>query len=365
MTGLRTRTPSGQVAWPLILLEGEEKSGKSCAAYSLSADERVGRTFVVEFGEGIADEYAALGPYEIVEHNGTYADLLAQVEAACAEPTEPGKPNVVVIDQMSELWDLLNAWAEDRARNSKASKKKLADDPDATIDIPPHLHNDKRDRWYQVINVMRRSPVIGVLVCRGQEVTKFKDGQPVAGQTDYSVHGHKGTAFAVKAHVRMSKPHTATLMAVAALGADLPAKGRRLAGPNPLGELVFDVLGCGAESVARPHVQGSLGIPVPDAMKRLLDLIERQGSDDPKAAARALWDTHIPKGTTEVSAEQLTQLLDIAAEPAATDGEGSSSPTPAEGELGPEHGPGSPSGAYSQQQAEAKRIADEAPEVTP
>lgn len=314
MSWLRTRTPSGQVAWPLILLEGDEKAGKSYAAYSLSADERVGRTFVFEFGEGIADEYAQLGPYEIVDHNGTYADLLGQVEAACEEPTEPGKPNVVVIDQMTELWDLLNSWAEHRARGTKTAQRKLKDDPDAEIDITPNLHNDKADRWYRVLNTLRRSDVVGVLVCRGKEVTKFKNGQPVAGETDYSIQGHKGTPFAVKAHVRMTKPHTATLIGVNSLNVDLPTKGRRLSDSNPLGELVFDILGCGADSVARPVTRGSLGIPVTEAQNKLLELVARHKAPDPKVTARAIWDEFIPKGVTEVPPDQLAHVLDVAAD---------------------------------------------------
>lgn len=363
MTGLRTRRPTGQVAWPLILLEGDEKAGKSYAAYSLSADERVGRTFVVEFGEGIADEYKALGPYEIVEHNGTYPDVLAQVKAACAEPTEPGKPNVVVIDQMTEMWDLLNSWAEHRARGTKSAKQKLKGDPDATIEIPPFLHNEKRDRWYKVLNTMRHTPVIGVLVCRGQEVTKFENGQPVAGQTDYSIHGHKGTPFAVKAHVRMTKPHRATLLAVAALEADLPAGGRVLADANPLAELVFDVLGCGADSVARPITHGSLGIPVPDAMKRLLELIKRQGLDDEaaKPVARGLWNRHVPSGTEELSPAQLAVILDAAAElPAEVAGEGS-----APSATGTAPSPDDEPGALTEFEQQAEAIAAAAPEVTP
>lgn len=322
MSGLRTRKPTGQVAWPVILLEGEEKTGKSYAAYSLSADPRVGRTFVFEFGEGIADEYGTLGPYEIVQHNGTYADLYDQLKAACAEPVEAGKTNVVVIDQMTELWDLLNRWAEHRARSSKSAAKKLKADPNAEIEVTANLHNDKADRWYRVVNLLRHNPLVGVLVCRGKEVTKFHNGQPVSGETDYTIQGHKGTPFAAKAHVRMSKPHTATLLGVASLNVDVPTNGLRLPDDNPLGHLVFDILGCGPDSVARTVVQGSLGIPVPEAMKKVLDVVTRQGATDPKATARALWDAHIPGGTSEVSPDQLVALLDLAAEvPPASDEE--------------------------------------------
>src|SRR5690606_13461595 len=77
---LRTRKPTGQVAYPTIVIEGAEKVGKTYAALALSSSEKVGRTFVFDMGEGSADEYAALGPYEVVDHEGTFTDLLAQIK---------------------------------------------------------------------------------------------------------------------------------------------------------------------------------------------------------------------------------------------------------------------------------------------
>ena len=41
---LRTRKPTGAVPWPCVLLEGEEKAGKTWALAELSGSERVGQT---------------------------------------------------------------------------------------------------------------------------------------------------------------------------------------------------------------------------------------------------------------------------------------------------------------------------------
>ena len=42
MAGLKTRKPTGRVPWPCILLEGEEKSGKSWALAQFSTSDRIG-----------------------------------------------------------------------------------------------------------------------------------------------------------------------------------------------------------------------------------------------------------------------------------------------------------------------------------
>jgi len=71
---LKTRKPTGLSAWPMILVDGIPKAGKSCMSYELSASDKVGRTFVFAIGERSVDEYQSLGPYEIVDlTDGTWA----------------------------------------------------------------------------------------------------------------------------------------------------------------------------------------------------------------------------------------------------------------------------------------------------
>jgi len=72
---IKSRKPTGVVPYPVILLEGPEKAGKTWAALLLSRSERVGQTYVLDLGEGSADEYGAIPGvrYEVLEHDGTYA----------------------------------------------------------------------------------------------------------------------------------------------------------------------------------------------------------------------------------------------------------------------------------------------------
>lgn len=307
MTELRTRKPTGQVAWPLILVEGEEKAGKSVAAYKLSASGQVGRTFVFDMGEGTADEYAELGPYEVVEHNGTYSDLLEQMRAACAIPADPDRPNVIILDDGTALWDLLKDWTSIRARRSKVGQKKLREDPDAEIDPTMNLWTDAKDRWHRILNLLRAWPGIAVIIARGKEVSKVAGGAPVAGETEWKVEAEKNLAFAVSAWVRMTRPHTATLIGVRSLHVDVPRNGLKLPDENPLDHLVFEVLGAGGAFGTSSRVVPSIGIDRGTAKTHLLELLKDAGveGEEAKTLAREVWPASDP---AEITDEQWQEI---------------------------------------------------------
>ena len=86
---LQTRKPTGIPSWPIVLLTGVEKSGKTYAAAAASASEMVGRTLWLGIGEDDPDEYGAIPGtrFEIVVHDGTYRSILAaQIgRASCRE----------------------------------------------------------------------------------------------------------------------------------------------------------------------------------------------------------------------------------------------------------------------------------------
>lgn len=71
---LKTRQPTGKPSWPILLLAGREKAGKSWAAVAASASDLIGRTLYIGIGEDDPDEYALIpgASFEIVEHDGTY-----------------------------------------------------------------------------------------------------------------------------------------------------------------------------------------------------------------------------------------------------------------------------------------------------
>ena len=318
---LRTRKPTGQVAYPLLLVEGGEKTGKTYASLALSADPRIGRAFLFDFGEGSGDEYAPIGDYEIVEHDGTYRDFIGQLEAACAIPATDGKPNLIVIDSITGLWDALKVWTEGRARRSNRGKRLLAQDPDAEIDISMNLWTDANGRWGRMMHTLRGWPGVAVLIARGRETAKVgSDGRPVTGETDYRVDAQKDTPYNVTAQVRMSAPHTATLVAARSLTVDVPPKGLRLPDEGPLGHLVFDLLGAGGEWAVAPGTQAQFGRTVRDAKVQLVELLG--GSKEAAAAIWAAGPCADAAGTDEVSDADWQALEAAAKEALAGEAEG-------------------------------------------
>ncbi|MEU8271585.1 AAA family ATPase [Sphaerisporangium sp. NPDC049002] len=274
MTPLRTRKPTGAVPWPLILLEGGEKAGKSRAAAELSASERVGQTYWLDLNEAAADEYGAIPGvrYLVVEHDGTWADILSSVTAVRDEArraADAGEPPVVlVIDSMTAEWDLLKDWAGNRAKGSRSNQERLRKDPNAEVSVPMNLWNDATARHRRLMTMFMTFPGIVVMTARGKEVAALDaSGRPVEGSKDYKVEGHKNLAFDASVWVRMSREHPPMVVGARSVHAGLrPGVDK----PQPIHDfslerLVFDLLKCDpAKSRAREMTAMQAGDEPPD-----------------------------------------------------------------------------------------------------
>ncbi|MCK9894731.1 hypothetical protein [Frankia sp. AgB32] len=202
---LQTRKPTGRVSYPLVLVEGGEKSGKTTAAVILSSSGKVGRTLWFDLGEGSADEYGSWpgARYEVVEHDGTYASILGQVRAAKAEArraADAGElPTVLVMDTGSDLWGGLADWAANRARGRRKAG------PDDEVVVSMDLWNDAKARYRRVMTELLMFPGIVVMIARGGEVAAVEGGRPVEGKKDYKVEGHKSLAYDATVWLRMDR----------------------------------------------------------------------------------------------------------------------------------------------------------------
>lgn len=250
---LKTRTPTGKVPWPVILLEGAEKAGKSYAAALLSASDKVGQTYWVDLGEGAADEYGAIpgARYLVVEHDGSWTSLISSVEEVralaqkAATASEP--PVVLVVDSMTAEWDLLKDWAADRAKGSNANKAKLRADPNAEVSVTMNLWNDATARHRRLMTLLLTFPGIVVLTARGKEVASLnEDGRPIEGSKTYKVEGHKTLGSDATVWVRMSREHAPMVVGARSVHAGVrPGRDEPKPAPNFSVEwLVFDVLRC-------------------------------------------------------------------------------------------------------------------------
>ncbi|MFI6266128.1 hypothetical protein [Micromonospora sp. NPDC051006] len=258
MTALKTRKPTGRVPWPLILIEGGEKSGKSWACAQFSTSPRIGQMYWIDLGEGAADEYGAIpgANYLVVEHDGTWAQIQGAVDAVKAEAaraaaaSEP--PVVLVIDSMTAEWDLLKDWASDKARqryNAKARKYKraeLAADEEPTISMD--LWNEAGARHRKLMTTLMTFPGIVLLTARGKEVAALDDaGKPIERQRDYKVEGHKTLGFDVSCWIRLDRAKPGTVVGVRSVHVGIrpgydPAI--ELARDWSIENIVFDTLRC-------------------------------------------------------------------------------------------------------------------------
>jgi hypothetical protein len=182
VTKLRTRRPTGKPSWPLILLAGEAKTGKTFAAAQFSGDPRIGRTLWMDLGEGCADEYGSVpgADYEIVEHDGTWIDIVEQAaavkEVAQAEQDAGNPPVLFVLDSMTAEWAMLTSWTNDRAKRSKNNRKLLAENPDAEIDVSSNYWNDANSRHNRLMNILKTFPGIVVMTSLETEKTQIGPG---------------------------------------------------------------------------------------------------------------------------------------------------------------------------------------------
>jgi AAA domain len=195
---LKTRKPTGVVPWPLLLIEGEEKAGKTWACAEFTASPKVGRCFWIDLGEGAADEYGAIpgASYEVVEHDGSFAGLYANVaeihKLAAQALAKNEKPVVLVIDTMTSEWDLLKDWAADRAKSTRSNRQRLERDPNAEVVITGNLWNDANARHRRLMNLLKTFPGIVLMTAHGKQVAVIgPDGQPVEGKKTHKVEAQK------------------------------------------------------------------------------------------------------------------------------------------------------------------------------
>lgn len=251
---LTTRPPTGAVPWPLILIEGGEKSGKSYACAVLSASPKVGRTVWLDLNEGAADEYGAIpgARYEVIEHDGTWPSILGQVEAAKAEAAKAAeageKPLVLVIDSMTAEWDLLKAWTEGRARKTEGNRRKLEKDPNAEIPISMNFWNDANARHRKLMTILMTFPGVVVMTARGKDVAALDEkGKPIEGTKEYRVEGNKNLAFDASCWVRMYRDKPAIVVGARSVHTGIrPGKDEPQAlDPDwTLEALIFEALKC-------------------------------------------------------------------------------------------------------------------------
>jgi hypothetical protein len=196
---LNTRKPTGKPSWPILLLAGREKAGKTWAAITASVSPLVGRTLYIGVGEDDPDEYALIpgAEFEIVVHDGTYPGILNAVRAAVNEPAGD-QATLIILDSGTRLWNLIGdnmqAVANTRARGRKTAS--------GDYTISTDLWNVAAGQWQDIMDALRlhQGPVI--ITARLDPVTVMENGQPTTAK-EWKVQAHKSLPFDATAIIEM------------------------------------------------------------------------------------------------------------------------------------------------------------------
>ncbi|MEU3200917.1 hypothetical protein [Streptomyces sp. NPDC006996] len=207
----KSRRPTGLPNPPMIVLCGPEKCGKSHEAARGTGSDLIGIAFWIEIGgsEGTADYYGRVpgANYEIVPHDGSYQDILDAIRWAVHQPQRvAGKPNMIVIDNGSNLWDMISdeqaLFARRRAVNKAQEGRRRAPSLDDPVVVDPDLWNRAKDRWGEILWMLRRHAGPVVMIARQEVVTAFENDKPTR-NTTRKIKAEKNLPAAVDAIVEM------------------------------------------------------------------------------------------------------------------------------------------------------------------
>lgn len=271
---IKTRKPTGKAPWPMILLAGVEKAGKSYACAAFSASNLVDRTFYIEIGEGSADQYGALpgARYEIVEHDGSYPGILEAIQSAVAEPAR-GKPNCIVVDSMTELWGLLTD--EQQSIATKRGKSTITMDQ----------WNAAKKRWRKIVDTLRAHNGPVLLTARYELVTVMDaHGKPTTDKV-WKVRAEKDLGFEVDGTITMKEVRQPFVAGLRTVAFNMPAGG--FAPKNPES---FDL----DSFFRRLNIDGGERVYIP----------RKEDPDAYQPAREAITDEDMPRSPAETSGQE-------------------------------------------------------------
>ncbi|MDF2554168.1 MAG: hypothetical protein K0R60_63 [Microbacterium sp.] len=246
---LQTRKPTGLPSWPVVLLGGREKAGKTWTALHGSTSPLVGRTLYIGVGEDDPDEYSAIpgADFDIVLHDGTYAGIRGAVEDAVAEPRVDGKPTLIVFDSATRAWNLI----VDNAQAVANRKAKGRQDPlTGDYSVTPDLWNAAAAQWAGIINPLLRHQGPVVVTARIDNVMVMRNGQPTQ-EKEWKIQSHKTLPFDASAVIEMHERGHFLLTGVRSARIALP-EPRKLPGDFSL-PWFWDQLGLAAGVGERSH----------------------------------------------------------------------------------------------------------------
>lgn len=215
----QTRKPTGLPSWPVLLLAGREKTGKSFHAAVAASSPLIGRTFWISFGEKDPDEYGALADFEIVPHDGSIDDAREAIRWAAAQPRIDGKPNLIVLDSATKLWDACKDLATFIAAQPNRNKRDAA----GNLIIPADIWNRVNTKWDRIVDALRSNDGPVIITSRMDTATVFVDGKPTREKAE-KIKGKAQLPYDVDAIIEMPERGIATLAGARSATLRLPER---------------------------------------------------------------------------------------------------------------------------------------------
>ncbi|WP_010120192.1 AAA family ATPase [Corynebacterium nuruki] len=256
----QTRRPTGQVSWPIIILAGVEGSGKTWAAAEATGAEFIDRAFFLEVGERMADEYGTVpgADYEVIEHDGTWGQILGAARWAAQRSPAPGKANMLIVDSVTEVWTLLSDVAQHMA-NDRARRKNRGNGGDAQITMD--LWNQAKDALADFLGALRSFPGPVILTARLDNVSVVEGGKPT-GEHVWKIRAEKNLPYQATVICQARAPRDWMLTKIASTRMQLPPGGELKIGPEFKVTDLLEQMGvtdgsAGASTYVRPSPDGT------------------------------------------------------------------------------------------------------------
>lgn len=251
-----TRKPSCKASFPLMLLAGTEGAGKTWSAVEATGMQSVDRAFFIEVGESQADAYGAVpgADFEIIEHNGTVGQIRGAIQWASQQQPVEGKYNLLIIDSMTEIWQLLQDNAQEEANRRARSKGRKV--PEDGVRLSMDLWNKIKSTWNGILHQCRQFPGPVLLTSRLELVTAMDEkGNPTRDKF-WKVQAEKNLPFHCQVVLQAREPRVWTMTKIATTVPELQLQPGRETTFNDFSvEKLLTMMGIGADAAPNTFVE--------------------------------------------------------------------------------------------------------------
>lgn len=203
------RAPSGKPSWPMFLLAGREKAGKSYSAAQASSSPLINDTYWVSIGEKDPDEYGAIpgARFQMAPHDGTVLDIEATI-AWLRQAPRTDKPNLLVIDSATLLWDQLSREA------TMTAEKQGRKDKNGEVIVGTDLWNKANFQWKRIFSEVKAWDGPVIITARLDLTTVMDDrGRPTPNKQE-KVKSNKALPYDADGLIELPERGKATLSGV-------------------------------------------------------------------------------------------------------------------------------------------------------